>query len=180
MNQLKALVDLCHLNGLAVLLDLIYNHAGGDFGDQSLYFFDRQPSQGGNKNSLYFTNTGHAGGLVFDYAKPEVRGFLIGNARFFLDEYRVDGFRYDQVSVIDHDGAPHGWSFCQHLTSKPSHAESKPAWCWSSATTACSASRVSSPADPSCARLSSTAVVAPTSRRCSKRPTSTTPISPWC
>jgi 1,4-alpha-glucan branching enzyme len=28
----------------------------------------------------------------------------------------VDGFRYDQVSVIDHDGAPHGWGFCQDLT----------------------------------------------------------------
>ena len=49
--------------------------------------------------------------------KPEVRDFLIQNAKFFLDEYRVDGFRYDQVSVIDHDGAPHGWSFCQDLTS---------------------------------------------------------------
>jgi len=59
---------------------------------------------------------GHAGGLVFDFGKPEVRDFLIQNARFFLDEYRVDGFRYDQVSVIDHDGAPHGWSFCQDLT----------------------------------------------------------------
>jgi 1,4-alpha-glucan branching enzyme len=66
---------------------------------------------------LYFTDRGHAGGLVFDFGKPEVRDFLIQNARFFLDEYRVDGFRYDQVSVIDHDGAPHGWRFCQDLTS---------------------------------------------------------------
>ena len=54
---------------------------------------------------------------MFDFGKPEVRDFLIQNAKFFLDEYRVDGFRYDQVSVIDHDGAPHGWSFCQDLTS---------------------------------------------------------------
>ena len=88
MNQLKALVDLCHLHGLAVILDVVYNHAGGDFGDQSLYFFDRQPSQGGNRNSLYFTDKGHAGGLVFDFGKPEVRDFLIQNAKFFLDEYR--------------------------------------------------------------------------------------------
>jgi 1,4-alpha-glucan branching enzyme len=117
MNQLKALVDLCHVHGLAVLLDVVYNHAGGDFGDQSLYFFDRQPTAGGNRNSLYFTDKGHAGGLVFDFGKPEVRDFLIQNAKFFLDEYRVDGFRYDQVSVIDQDGAPHGWSFCQDLTS---------------------------------------------------------------
>lgn len=117
MNQLKALVDLCHLYGMAVILDVVYNHAGGDFGDQSLYFLDRQSTAGGNRNSLYFTDKGHAGGLVFDFAKPEVRDFLIQNAKFFLDEYRVDGFRYDQVSVIDHDGAPHGWRFCQDLTS---------------------------------------------------------------
>ena len=121
MNQLKALVDLCHLYGLAVILDVVYNHAGGDFGDESLYFFDRQSSQGGNRNSLYFTDVGHAGGLVFDFGKPEVRDFLIQNAKFFLDEYRIDGLRYDQVSVIDHDGAPHGWSFCQDLTSTLRH-----------------------------------------------------------
>ncbi len=117
MNQLKALVDLSHLYGMAVLLDVVYNHAGGEFGDQSLYFFDRQDPAGGQGNSLYFSDKGHAGGLVFDFAKPEVRDFLIQNARFFLDEYRVDGFRYDQVSVIDHDGAPQGWRFCQDLTS---------------------------------------------------------------
>jgi 1,4-alpha-glucan branching enzyme len=117
MAQLKALVDLCHLHGVAVLLDVVYNHAGGDFGDQSLYFFDRQSTAGGNRNSLYFTDKGHAGGLVFDFSRPEVRDFLIQNAKFFLDEYRVDGFRYDQVSVIDRDGAPDGWSFCQDLTS---------------------------------------------------------------
>lgn len=116
MNQLKALIDLAHIYGLAVLLDVVYNHAGGDFGDQSLYFFDRQDPAGGQRNSLYFTNVGHAGGLVFDFAKPEVRDFLIQNAKFFLTEYRVDGFRYDQVSVIDHDGAPEGWRFCQDLT----------------------------------------------------------------
>jgi 1,4-alpha-glucan branching enzyme len=121
MNQLKALVDLCHLYGLAVLLDVVYNHAGGDFGDQSLYFLDRQSAAGGNRNSLYFTDTGHAGGLVFDFAKPEVRDFLIQNAKFYLDEYRVDGFRYDQVSIIDHDGAPHGWRFCQDLTATLRH-----------------------------------------------------------
>jgi 1,4-alpha-glucan branching enzyme len=116
MNQLKALIDLCHLHGLAVLLDVVYNHAGGEFGDESIYFFDRQSAAVGNRNSLYFTDRGHAGGLVFDFGKPEVRDFLIQNAKFFLDEYRVDGLRYDQVSVIDHDGAPHGWSFCQDLT----------------------------------------------------------------
>ena len=55
--------------------------------------------------------------MFFEYAiEPSVFSTW-QNARFFLDEYRVDGFRYDQVSVIDHDGAPQGWRFCQDLTS---------------------------------------------------------------
>jgi 1,4-alpha-glucan branching enzyme len=111
-NQLRALIDICHVYGLAVIVDVVYNHAGGDFGDQSLYFFDRAANTS-NNNSLYFTDQGWAGGLVFAFWKREVRQFLIDNARFYLDEYHVDGFRYDEVTVIDRFG---GWSFCQDLT----------------------------------------------------------------
>ena len=113
VNQLKVLIDICHLYGLAVILDVVYNHAGGFNGDdQSIYFFDRS-FDGNNNDSLYFTDQGHAGGLVFAYWKDEVRQFLIDNARFFIDEYHVDGFRYDQVTVIDDHG---GWHFLQDLT----------------------------------------------------------------
>lgn len=111
-SQLKCLVDLCHVHGLSVIFDVVYNHAGGDFGDQSLYFFDRQfPTT--NNNSLYFTDQGWAGGLVFAYWNPGVRQFLINNARFLYDEYHIDGLRYDEVTVIDNHG---GWFFCQDLT----------------------------------------------------------------
>ncbi|SEO78787.1 alpha amylase C-terminal domain-containing protein [Mucilaginibacter sp. OK283] len=116
MNQLKALVDLCHIYGLGVMFDVVYNHAGGDFGTESLYFLDRQPA-GSDSNSLYFIPGDFVGGLIFDYSKPEVRDFLINNAKFFLDEYRIDGFRFDEVSTIDHRGQPFGWSFCKDLTS---------------------------------------------------------------
>jgi 1,4-alpha-glucan branching enzyme len=112
VNQLKTLVDLCHLNGLAILLDVVYNHAGGPFDDQSIYFFD-QPFGSNNIDSLYFTDVGHAGGLVFAFWKQEVRQFLIDNAKFFIEEHHVDGFRYDQVTVIDDNGA---WRFLQDLT----------------------------------------------------------------
>jgi 1,4-alpha-glucan branching enzyme len=111
-NQLKVLVDLLHLNGISVIFDLVYNHAGGGFDEQSLYFFDRRFS-GNNNRSLYFTDQGWAGGLVFAYANEGVREFLIQNAKFFLAEYHVDGFRFDEVSVIDNHG---GWFFCQDLT----------------------------------------------------------------
>ena len=111
-NQLRALVDVCHVYDIAVLLDVVYNHAGGDFDSDSIYFFDQMP-RGDNNNSLYFTNEGWAGGLVFAYWNQDVRQFLIDNALFFLDEFHVDGFRYDEVSVIDRFG---GWNFCGDLT----------------------------------------------------------------
>lgn len=113
VNQLKTLIDICHLYGVAVILDVVYNHAGGfDGDDQSIYFFDRTYN-GNNNDSQYFTDQGYAGGLVFVYWKKEVRQFLIDNATLFIDEYHIDGFRYDQVTVIDEHG---GWPFLQDLT----------------------------------------------------------------
>jgi len=119
-NQLKCLVDLCHLHGIAVIFDLVYNHAGGGFDGaegRSIAFYDRQRPSGApwqdDKATLYFGNGEHAGGLVFDYGRDAVRQFLIDNARFCHDEYRIDGIRYDQVSVAtDH---PHGDRFARDL-----------------------------------------------------------------
>ena len=111
-DQLRLLVDILHVYGMAVIFDVVYNHAGGDFGDESLYFFDRLP-YGNFNDSLYFTDREWAGGLGFAYWNGGVRQFLIDNAASFLSEYHVDGFRYDEVSVIDRFG---GWFFCQDLT----------------------------------------------------------------
>jgi 1,4-alpha-glucan branching enzyme len=111
-KQLKLLVDLLHVYGMAVLLDVVYNHAGGDFGDESIYFFDRMKSKD-NNDSLYFANEGWAGGLIFAFWNSGVRQFLIDNAVTLLSEYHADGLRYDEVTVIDQHG---GWSFCQQLT----------------------------------------------------------------
>ena len=126
MNQLKALVDLCHLHGLAVILDVVYNHAGGDFGDESLVLSTGQPTGGGHRNSLYFTDKGHAGGLVFDFGKPEVRDFLIQNAKFFLD-----GLPRRWLPVRPGERhrsrrrAARAWGFCQDLTSTLRHHQAR-------------------------------------------------------
>lgn len=114
-NQLRMLVDLAHLHGIAVIMDVVYNHAGGDFTDHGMYFFDAQ-SRDDQNNSLYFTDRGWAGGLVFAYWKNEVKQFLIDNALMYLNEYHADGFRYDEVSVIRREGGEHGWRFCQYMT----------------------------------------------------------------
>lgn len=129
INQFKVFIDLCHLYGIAVITDVVYNHAGGGFDDQSIKFFDRQPYTSDN-NSLYFTDQDHAGGRVFAFWKKEVRQFLIDNATALVKEYHVDGLRYDQVTVIADSG---GWNFAQDLANtvrfiKPSAVQIAEYW----------------------------------------------------
>jgi 1,4-alpha-glucan branching enzyme len=112
INQLKCFIDLCHLNGIAVIFDLVYNHAGGGFDDNSIWFYDRQ-ANGNQNNSLFFTDQGWAGGQIFAYWNDWVSQFLIDNASFFVRECRIDGIRYDEVRVIENNG---GRAFCQNLT----------------------------------------------------------------
>jgi 1,4-alpha-glucan branching enzyme len=111
-NQLKALVDLCHIYGMSVIFDVVYNHAGGGFDENSMWFLDRMP-YGNPNDSLYFTDKGWAGGQVFAYWNDSVKQFLIDNAKFFYEEYRIDGLRFDEVSVMDQFG---GWLTCQYMT----------------------------------------------------------------
>ena len=115
-NQLKLLVDLCHLCGLAVVFDVVYNHAGGFMGDdESIYFGDRF-SGPDNNNSLYFTDKGWAGGLSFALWNQDVRQFLINNATYCFDEYHVDGLRYDEISALLNLNQGDGFAFCQDIT----------------------------------------------------------------
>jgi 1,4-alpha-glucan branching enzyme len=115
--QLKALVDLCHVYGIAVAFDVVYNHAGGFEGDdQSLYFWDRAANTSDNNQSLYFTNQGLAGGLSFALWNNDVREFIINSASFYINEFHVDGFRYDEISALLSMNQDSGWSFCRDLT----------------------------------------------------------------
>ena len=91
-----------HAYGIAVIFDVVYNHAAADLRTPSR----TRPSTSSTgstaattNRSLYFTDQDHTG-PVFAFWKEEVRQFLIDNATFFVDEYHVDGFRYDQVTVI--------------------------------------------------------------------------------
>jgi 1,4-alpha-glucan branching enzyme len=115
-NQLKILVDLCHVYGLAVVFDVVYNHAGGFVGDdEATYFWDRF-SYSSNNDSLYFTDQSWAGGLSFALWNQDIRQFIINNAAYYLDEFHVDGLRYDEVSALLKLNQNTGWSFCQDIT----------------------------------------------------------------
>lgn len=136
--QLKAMVDLLHVYGIAVIFDVVYNHAGGwsqtysvpeDIApggllhgdDQSLYFWDRASTNNAsgaydNNQSLYFTDQGFVGGLSFALWNADVRGFLLNNIRFHLQELHADGFRYDEISMLLAINASTGWDFSKQLT----------------------------------------------------------------
>jgi 1,4-alpha-glucan branching enzyme len=123
-GQLKALVDLCHLHGIAVAFDVVYNHAGGfssggKADDNCLYYFDRVANQGNNNDSLYFTDQDrHTGGLAFALWNDPVAQLLLDNARFFIEECHVDGFRYDEISILLSTNQTNGWEFCRNLTTQ--------------------------------------------------------------
>jgi 1,4-alpha-glucan branching enzyme len=112
-NQLRCVIDLFPLNGIAIFFDLVFNHAGPGFNDQSIKFLDRQP-YGDDNRSLYFTDETWVGGNVFAYWNQDVRQFLIDNVKQCFEEFHVDGIRYDEVTVIDTHG---GRRFCQDMTS---------------------------------------------------------------
>lgn len=97
-DGLKRLVNACHMMGLAVILDVVYNHLGpegnylGDFGP---YFTDR-----------YRTPWGSA----VNYDGPDsdaVRHYVISNALYWLTEYHIDALRLDAIHGIFDFGACH-------------------------------------------------------------------------
>jgi len=103
-RALKRLVDACHQRGLAILLDVVYNHLGPEgnyLSEFAPYFTDR-----------YKTPWGLA--LNFDGPRSDdVRWFFLHNALQWIDEFHIDGLRVDAVhAIVDTSAEP----FLQDLT----------------------------------------------------------------
>jgi maltooligosyltrehalose trehalohydrolase len=97
-DELKRLVDAAHRLGIAVILDVVYNH----FGPAGNYL----PEFGPYLTSRYVTSWGDA--VNFDgQDSGGVRRFVIDNAMMWLRDYHVDGLRIDAVHAISDASATH-------------------------------------------------------------------------
>src|SRR3954468_9136267 len=103
-SGLKRLVDACHARGLALLLDVVYNHLGPEgnyLAEFAPYFTDRYKTPWG---------------LAINFDGPhsdDVRWFFIHNALQWIDEFHIDGLRVDAVhAIVDRTAEP----FLQDLT----------------------------------------------------------------
>ncbi len=120
---LKEFVKQAHRRGLAVIMDVVYNHFGPS--DLDLWRFDGWHEEDGG--GIYFYNDWRAetpwGATRPDYGRPEVRQFLRDNAVMWLEEYHVDGLRFDAtlyIRRVREDGdpgsdLPEGWAMVQGL-----------------------------------------------------------------
>jgi 1,4-alpha-glucan branching enzyme len=124
MLGFKKFVKAAHQYGIAVILDVVYNHLGP--GDLDLWRFDGWWENDGG--GIYFYNDHRAetpwGHTRPDYGRPEVRQMLRDNALMWLHEYRVDGLRWDATAYIrnvygnDNEPAndiPEGWNLMQWI-----------------------------------------------------------------
>ncbi len=96
-EELKQLIDEAHSKGIAVIMDLVHSHAvknemeglGNLAGDPCQYFY-----QGGRREHPAWDS------LCFDYGKNEVIHFLLSNCKYWLEEFKFDGFRFDGVTSM--------------------------------------------------------------------------------
>lgn len=97
----KRFVKACHENGIAVLVDVVHNHYGPS--DLEMWQYDGWSQNG--LGGIYFYNDAAKANTDWgqtrpDFGRPEVRDYIKGQIRMFLEDYKVDGFRWDSVFNI--------------------------------------------------------------------------------
>lgn len=96
-DDLKELIDTAHEMGISVIMDIVHSHAVkneveglGKFDGTGTQYFH----EGSRREHPAWDS------LVFDYGKNEVLHFLLSNCKFWLEEYKFDGFRFDGVTSM--------------------------------------------------------------------------------
>lgn len=117
-DAFKRFVNAAHARGIAVLVDTVHNHWGPT--DLDLWRFDGWFE--GNFGGIYFYQDGRSntpwGATRPDYGRSEVRRYIRDNIQQWLQEFRVDGIRWDSVlytRTTDWGDNPQGWQLMQEV-----------------------------------------------------------------
>lgn len=126
-QDFKSLIKEAHKNGIAIILDVVYNHIGPQ--DIDLWRFDGwYENEGGG---IYFYNDWRSetpwGNTRPDFGRGEVRQYLRDNVMMWLEEYHIDGLRFDSTSHIRNvkglandpgNDLAEGWAFLQWINNE--------------------------------------------------------------
>ncbi|MBI9018195.1 MAG: alpha amylase C-terminal domain-containing protein [Phycisphaerae bacterium] len=124
-EDMREFINECHKRDIAVLLDVVYNHVGPTDLDNSLWRFDGSGAE--NMGGIYFYENQNRytpwGDTRLNYFTGEVRSFIRDNIMHWLNEYNVDGFRWDGTAYIrtisnSGDNIPEGWSLMQWINNE--------------------------------------------------------------
>ncbi len=96
-DELKHLIDDAHANGVAVIMDIIHSHSVKNEAE-GIGMFDGTPYQYFHEGERRMHPAWDS--LCFNYSNPSVLHFLLSNCKYWLDEYRFDGFRFDGVTSM--------------------------------------------------------------------------------
>lgn len=123
-DDMKDFVNACHQRGIAVIIDVVYNHLGPS--DLDMWRFDG--SSTGAYGGIYFFQDWRAptpwGDTRPDYGRGEVRDYLEDNALYWLTEFNADGLRWDSTVNIrtQNNGGggsiAEGWSLMQSINNE--------------------------------------------------------------
>jgi 1,4-alpha-glucan branching enzyme len=100
VDGLKRLVDAAHARNMAVIVDVVYGHADG-----ASFAYARVYDDTGLPNPMMQTPNRDSFGRGFDHGRPLTRNYCLEANKHWIDEYHVDGFRYDNVPGY-YDGNP--------------------------------------------------------------------------
>lgn len=110
-EELKELIDAAHGLGLAVIMDLVHSHAVKNV-DEGLGLLDGDPAQYFHSGERRIHSAWDS--LCFDYGKNEVIHFLLSNCKYWLEEFKFDGFRFDGVTSMIYYSHGLGEAFCNY------------------------------------------------------------------
>ena len=98
IKEFKQMVLALHKNGIRVIMDVVYNHTGAteDSNFNQLYpgYYYRQTKDGG------FSNASACGNEIAS-EKPMMRKFIVESVKYWVEEYHIDGFRFDLMGIHD-------------------------------------------------------------------------------